>query len=284
MKPGIDFFPLDVALDEKWELIEAEFGLTGFSVVVKLLQRIYGGQGYYCEWTNEVALLFAKKIGLGGSVVSEIASASIKRGIFDKTLYDEYGILTSVGIQKRYFEAVSRRKSVKVDLRYLLVPYAQNFENDNKNEKNVDIFSKNDDIFEQSKVEKSKVKYNPPIPPQGGDGAESAETMFEKFWKAYPKKVDKKGSEKAFKNIKNICEEFEKIMAALERQKHSEQWNKDGGQYIPHPKTWLNQERWNDQNAAQRIGSFGYYSNSSFDPEEAFQNALERSRRAAEKC
>ena len=84
MKGGIDYFPLDVTLDEKFELIEAEYGLTGFGVVVKLLQRIYGGQGYYIEWTNEVALLFAKRIGLreGGIAVSEIVAASVKRGIF----------------------------------------------------------------------------------------------------------------------------------------------------------------------------------------------------------
>ena len=42
IKNGVDYFPLDVHLDKKFELIEAEFGLTGFAVVVKLLQRIYG--------------------------------------------------------------------------------------------------------------------------------------------------------------------------------------------------------------------------------------------------
>ena len=26
----------------------------------------------------------------------------------------------------------------------------------------------------------------------------------------------------------------------------SEQWARDGGRYIPHPTTWLNGERWND--------------------------------------
>ena len=61
-KSGLEYFPLDVVLDDKFELIEAEFGLTGFAVIVKLFQKIYGGQGYYCEWTNEVALLFAKRI------------------------------------------------------------------------------------------------------------------------------------------------------------------------------------------------------------------------------
>ena len=158
MKSGIDYFPLDVALDEKFELIEAEFGLTGFGVVVKLLQKIYGGQGYYVEWTNEVALLFAKRVGLGGGVVSEIVEASVKRGIFDKTLYDKYHILTSNGIQKRYFEAVGRRKSVEVEWAYLLVNAADFSKNASITGKNVDIFPKNADISQQSKVEESRVE------------------------------------------------------------------------------------------------------------------------------
>ena len=158
MKSGIDYFPLDVALDEKFELIEAEFGLTGFGVVVKLLQKIYGGQGYYVEWTNEVALLFAKRVGLGRGVVSEIVEASIKRGIFDKTLYDKYHILTSKGIQKRYFEAVGRRKSVEVEWAYLLVNAADFSKNVSTAVKNVDIFPKNADISQQSKVEESRVE------------------------------------------------------------------------------------------------------------------------------
>lgn len=40
IKSGIDYFPLDVTLDAKFELIEAEFGLTGFGVVVHLLQEM----------------------------------------------------------------------------------------------------------------------------------------------------------------------------------------------------------------------------------------------------
>lgn len=120
-KGGISYFPLDVDNDDKLDLIEAEFGLTGFAVVVKLYQRIYK-LGYYCEWNDEVALLFGKRIGLGGRAVSEIVSAALKRALFDRELYEKYGILTSRGIQKRYFEIVSRRKNVEVDQRYLLVP------------------------------------------------------------------------------------------------------------------------------------------------------------------
>ena len=157
-KSGIDYFPLDVTLNAKFELIEAEFGLTGFGVVVHLLQEIYGKAGYYIEWTEEVALLFARKVGLGGSVVSEIIEASIRRGMFDKEKYDKYHVLTSKGIQERYFEAVSRRKTLEVDYNILLVDVAQILPNVYISAKNVNIFSKNADIERQSKVEKRRVE------------------------------------------------------------------------------------------------------------------------------
>lgn len=131
-------------MDEKFDLIEAEFGLTGFAVIVKLYQRVYS-RGYYCEWTEEVALLFSRGVWLGGNVVSEIVSAAIKRGIFDKNMFDKYQILTSKGIQERYFEAVGRRKCVNVNKAYLLIDIAKilpianiNWINDNNNPENVD--------------------------------------------------------------------------------------------------------------------------------------------------
>lgn len=120
-KSGIPYFPLDVELDEKMELIEAEYGLTGYAVILKLLQRIYGGHGYYIHWTYEVALLFAKRIGVGGSVVSEIIEAAVKRGVFHKKIFEKYKVLTSEGIQKRYFTAIARRKEIEVNDDILLV-------------------------------------------------------------------------------------------------------------------------------------------------------------------
>ena len=157
-KSGIDYFPLDVVLDEKFDLIEAEYGLTGFGVIVRLLQEIYGKAGYYIEWTPEVALLFARKVGLGGNVVSEIVEASIRRGMFDREKYDKYHVLTSRGIQKRYFEAVSRRKVLEVDENILLVNVALFCPNVDIRAKNVNIFPENANISKQSKVEKSKVE------------------------------------------------------------------------------------------------------------------------------
>lgn len=157
-KSGIDYFPLDVALDDKVKLIEAEFGLTGFAVVVKLWQKIYGQEGYYCEWTEEVALLFSRELGLGGNAVSEIVSATLRRGLFDRELFDRYKILTSQGIQTRYFEAVGRRKGLEVKKQYLLVNVDKN--NINVNINSINVSNNEENVCNNPQIKENKTKVN----------------------------------------------------------------------------------------------------------------------------
>ncbi len=243
IKDGVDYFPLDTVLDTKFEMIEAEFGLTGFAIIVKLFQRIYGEQGYYCEWTEEVALLFSHKCGIsnrnceGGNVVSEIVRAAIKRGIFDKVLYDRYQILTSKGIQERYFEAVSRRKIINVKNEYLLVDVAKISNNVNINQVNVNINPEN--VSNNTQTKEKEIKQNKTIRKHNN-------AHFAQFWAAYPKKVGKSSAEKAFAKINPDDELLKAIINAIDKQSKSEQWTKDDGQFIPYPATWLNGKRWED--------------------------------------
>ena len=78
------------------------------------------------------------------------------------------------------------------------------------------------------------------------------EQAFNEFWQAYPRKVNKKGSFAAFMKIKNIKSEMPLIMEALDRFKNSKEWQKDKGQYIPYPTTFINQERWKDEQEETR--------------------------------
>ncbi|MEG0396790.1 MAG: hypothetical protein RR612_08695, partial [Oscillospiraceae bacterium] len=78
----------------------------------------------------------------------------------------------SKGIQKRYFETVSRRKEIEVDNNILLVNVAQICPNVNILRVNVNIFGVNVDKSTQSKVEKSKVKDSK------GVGAAAPRTQF----------------------------------------------------------------------------------------------------------
>lgn len=158
-KVKLDWFKLDCQMDDKIKLVEAEFGLTGFAIVVKLWQKIYGSEGYYCEWNDDVALVFAKECGVGANVVSEIISGAVRRGVFDKGMLDEFGILTSHGVQSRYFDSeyISRRKCDFLKPEYLLVQCTQKSKNAGNSSKNADIYSKNADTFSQSREEKKRV-------------------------------------------------------------------------------------------------------------------------------
>lgn len=156
-KEGIDYFPLSCQFDDSVKLIQAEFGLVGLGILIRLWQKIYGGRGYYTAWDSDVALVFSSECGVGASVVREVVSACLRRGIFDKSMHDQYGILTSEGIQERYAEATERRSSQKIDFRYLLISIPKNWVNVDNNSINVDNNSKNADDNPQSKVNKSKL-------------------------------------------------------------------------------------------------------------------------------
>lgn len=70
---------------------------------------------------------------------------------------------------------------------------------------------------------------------------------FDAFYAMYPKHVGKAAALKAWNKLKPNAELQEIMAKALMEQKQSAQWNKDGGQYIPNPATWLNQRRWEDE-------------------------------------
>lgn len=71
-----------------------------------------------------------------------------------------------------------------------------------------------------------------------------ANDAFDRFWAAYPRKVGKADAKRSFSKLRGV--KTETLIAAIERQKQSLQWQKDNGQYIPNPATWLNQGRWED--------------------------------------
>jgi len=70
---------------------------------------------------------------------------------------------------------------------------------------------------------------------------------FDEFWKNYPRKIGKQAAFKAWKRLKFPQSLLPIILSAIEKQKTSTQWKRDNGQFIPHPTTWLNQGRWDDE-------------------------------------
>ena len=227
-KTGLDYFSFDVDffIDEKIEFVAAKFGSMGELIVIKLLCRIYR-EGYFTKWGDDECLLFSKRFSsdVSQELIDGVIGELLHRDFFCKKLYKKYSILTSNGIQSRFFEAAKRRKIINVYIEYLIV---------NINEIDVNINAINVDRSTQSKVKERKVK-------------EIEVADFNIFYKAYPKKKSKPQAEKTWKKLSPTNDLLKIILTGLEAAKNSDDWAKDNGKYIPHPSTWLNNKGWEDE-------------------------------------
>lgn len=66
---------------------------------------------------------------------------------------------------------------------------------------------------------------------------------FKAFWDAYPVQANKVRAREEFAKVDAP---LEVLLKAIETWKHTDQWNKEGGKYIPYPAKWLKERRWED--------------------------------------
>lgn len=122
IKTGLSYFPFDVDFfnDEKIEAISGEFGIKGEIVAIKLLTAIYRN-GYFIEWSEMLQMKMLKASpSITKDLLVEIVQRLVRWNFFDEGLFNSDKVLTSRGIQKRYFEALKRNKG-REDLPYLLI-------------------------------------------------------------------------------------------------------------------------------------------------------------------
>jgi hypothetical protein len=100
-----------------------------------------------------------------------------------------------------------------------------------------------EDLRTESGLEKRREEKNikPPKSPKGDW------PRFDEFWSAYPNKKAKPQALKAWNKIKPDDQLVDRILSAIRVQSASDQWLRDDGKFIPHPATWLNAARWEDQ-------------------------------------
>ncbi len=104
---------------------------------------------------------------------------------------------------------------------------------------------------------RTKNQEDPPTPQAGGDdededkgAGESAQGAgdFDRFWAAYPRKVARAAAAKAFERIKPDASTLAWMLGAIEAQskRGGPLEDREGGKFIPHAATWLNQRRWEE--------------------------------------
>lgn len=154
LKKGLDYFPFDIDFfeDEKIGAISGEFGIKGEIATIKLLCAVYRN-GYYLQWNEMLKMKLLKNLpGISAELLDQIVGRLVKWGFYDQSLFDSDKILTSVGIQTRFFEATKRRKTEE-DYPFLLVNVCNNKDNACNNSIPADIST-------QSRVKDSTVNNN----------------------------------------------------------------------------------------------------------------------------
>lgn len=103
IKQGLDYFPLDVDFfnDDKIQLIEAEFGIKGTYIAIRLLTKIYS-EGYYVEYSELLKNKLARVGDLNLCLIDEVVNKLVKYDFFDKDIFRKHNMLTSKTIQKNW--------------------------------------------------------------------------------------------------------------------------------------------------------------------------------------
>lgn len=228
IKEGLEYFPLDCDMDQndKVVLIEAQHGVIGFSITIKLLMKIYKC-GYFYMWTKKEQLLFSKRINVDVNKVNEIVNDLVEWKFFDERLYEDDEILTSKGIQERYLTATNRRQKVEILQRYLLLD-----DNSINSYSNLVIVSDNevsqlinDNIGTQSKVKERKEKniYSPPEDERNKElikinSDERITILWKKLVKTYGEKIFNEESDKVVQEEVEGCENHLILLKTVEKR------------------------------------------------------------------
>ena len=105
IKDGVIYYPKDTDFyhDDKIRLIRSEFGAKGMYIIDYLLCELYGKNGYFLKWDDDICSLVSDDAGCGcdPETIKQIVQGCLRRSFFDKRVFEMFGVLTSAGIQRR---------------------------------------------------------------------------------------------------------------------------------------------------------------------------------------
>lgn len=215
---------------------------------IKKLRQIAGGDTYTIIYLKLLLLSldtdgklfyeglesdFASEMALETDETPESVSVAVnfllRCGILQRNTDDEYELLTahdmtgSEGDSARRMRALRGRRVSQCDGAPLLGDSA--------------VTSGDVEI----EIEKSKTKQIEAL----AQDKPARDPDFDAFWAAYPKKRGKLDAQKAFGKVKGVS--ISAMLSALDAQKASAEWQRDGGKFIPYPATWLRRGGWMDE-------------------------------------
>jgi hypothetical protein len=287
-KENIDFFSHDVTSGKTLFTLENKFGNDGYAFWFKLLELLGTEKGLFYNCNNDEAWLYmVNRARVDENKAKEILSLLARLDAIDKELW-ECGIIWSQNFVNRLDSLYKRRKTPKPEKPEFGVDVA--ITPVNATITPVNVCNNDQSKVEESIVKQSIEPPLPPLQggtartdsakseangnPEGeslavetaaGAQEESADRsktpkdkltkkqreLFERFYAAYPKKRSRGEAEKAWKSIKADDGLLDAIIRAIDREKDSHMWRKEGGQFIPYPASWLRAKGWENEPAPE---------------------------------
>ena len=127
-KEGLMFYTVDTDLLEREEIeyLFAEYQLAGIGFWTAMHCKIFRNK-YYWNYTERSAKIFATKLLITFEEFTKMLTLCLDEGIFDKTLFDQYSILTSPEIQRGWLRGCEKRKIIKIFSEYWLIDAGEIF-------------------------------------------------------------------------------------------------------------------------------------------------------------
>ena len=104
-KNHITFFKRDIDMtnDTRMRKVLRRYGGLSVAVYEEVLAMVYETGSYYLPWSDDYALDIADRLyEPDQEKIRQIIGLLIESGLFSKEIFDEFGILTSRGIQERF--------------------------------------------------------------------------------------------------------------------------------------------------------------------------------------
>ena len=206
---GLDYFPFDVDFfeDEKVLPVSVEFGAKGEIVIIRLLCAIYR-EGYFARWSEGLKFKIANQAKVSEHLVNDVVLKLVKYHFFNEELFNEFQILSSTGIQKRWNEATRKRVDLEEKEFWLL---GKSIVSGGRNPvfggRKAEESAENDTESTQSKLNKSKRKKEK-IDPPGDTPLENKKIDYQKLVKYYHEKC------KGMPQVKIMSEARKKVVKA----------------------------------------------------------------------
>jgi len=242
-KCTVDYFPHDCHHGKTMLIIETRYGNDGYAFWFKLLELLGGSEGHFIDLNDPPTLEFLTSVTrTTEDLAVGILNLLAKLAAIDPELW-ENGIIWSSNFMARIADAYrNRTEGTPGRPDYLC--------------KKREVAGVSDVRNPQTKLKETKVKetkttlcdlssHDPVEKLNGRD----LECEFKTFYEAYPRKRNPAHALKAYvkQGKAGILPAIEDLLTALEDQKTWPEWTKDKGEFIPHPASWLNGERWKDE-------------------------------------